>query len=68
MAWGVTCDLEGAGDLLLRRHSYSGHMVELWKIADWLKNDIEQLEVKLGRQPDNPGVPGLYMAKAGESF
>ena len=51
VAWGVMCDLEGAGDLLLPRHSYSGHIVELWKIADWLKNDIEQLKVKLGRRP-----------------
>ena len=61
VAWGVMCDLEGAGDLLVRRHSYSGHMVELWKITDWLKNDIEQLKVTLSRQP------GFTWASYGES-
>ena len=33
---------EGCGGwrgLPVRRHSYRGHRVELWRIADWLQND-----------------------------
>ena len=47
---GVVWDVEGGGDLPVRRHSYRGHRVELWRIADRLKNDKKQLKVKQSRQ------------------
>ena len=47
---GVVCDVEGGGGLPVRRHLYWGDKVELWRIADWLKNDTEQLKVRQSRQ------------------
>ena len=34
----------------MRRHSYGGHGMELWRATDWLKNDKKQLKVKQSRQ------------------
>ena len=45
---GVGCG-EWSG-LPVRRHSYGGHRVELWRPSDWLKNDKKQLKVKKSRQ------------------
>ena len=45
---GVGCG-EWRG-LPVRRHSYRGHRMELWRIADWPKNDQKQLKVKQSRQ------------------
>ena len=42
-------DVEGGGGLPIRRHSYGGHMVEIWRTSDWLKNDKKQLNVKQSR-------------------
>ena len=42
--------MEGGRGLPVRRHSYGGHRVELWKASDWLKNDKKQLKVKQSRQ------------------
>ena len=36
---GVVWDVEGGGGLSVRRHSYWGHRVELWRIADRLKKN-----------------------------
>ena len=50
-AWGV----EGGGGLSVRRHSYRGHRVEVWKTADCTKEQIH-LKVKQRRQlVDTPG-------------
>ena len=43
---GVVWDVEGAGGLPVRRQSYRGHRVELWRISDGLKNDKKQTKVK----------------------
>ena len=61
--WGV----EGAGGLPVRRHSYGGHRVELWKASDWLKNDKKQLKVKQSAWT-NSGVPGLYPGNKNRYF
>ena len=45
---GVVWAVEGGGSLPVRRHSYRGHGVELWRIGDWLKNDKKHLKVYLG--------------------
>ena len=34
----------GGGGLPVRRHSYGGHRVELWRASDWLKNDKKTVE------------------------
>ena len=47
---GVGCGVEGGGGLPVRRHSYGGHRVELWRASDWLKNEKKQLKVKQSRQ------------------
>ena len=47
---GVVWGVEGGGDLPVRRHSYGGHRVELWRASDWLQNDKKQLKVKQSRQ------------------
>ena len=36
---GVVWDVEGGGGLPIRRHSYRGHRVELWRIFDGTSND-----------------------------
>ena len=46
----VVRDVESGGSLPVRRHSYRGHKVELWRIYDGLKNDKKQLKVKRSRQ------------------
>ena len=51
----------------VRRYSYPGHRVELWRIADWLKHDKKNCWKS--SRVDNSGVPGLYVAKTGtQSF
>ena len=50
MGRGVVCGVEGVGGLPVRRHSYGGHRVELWRASDWLNNDKKQLKVKRSRQ------------------
>ena len=42
--------LEGGGGLPVRRHSYGGRRVEVWRASDWLQNDKKQLKVKQSRQ------------------
>ena len=59
---GVVWDAEGGVGLSVRRHSYTRYRVELWRIADLLKNDKKQLK---SSRVDNSGVPGLYPAKTG---
>ena len=50
MGRGVGCGMEDGGGLPVRRHSYGGHRVELWRASDRLKNDKKQLKVKQSRQ------------------
>ena len=49
---GVVWDAESGGGLPVHRHSYRGHRVELWMIADLyrLKCSKRQLNVKQNRQ------------------
>ena len=47
---GVVWDAEGGGGLPVRRHSYGGHRVELWRVSDWLTTTKKQLQVKQSRQ------------------
>ena len=56
-------DAEGGGGLPVRRHSYRGHRVELWRIAEWEKTTKKNS--RKSSRVDNSGVPGLYPAKAG---
>ena len=46
----VVWDVEG-GDFPARRHSHRGHRVELWRIADWLKNDKKTVESEAEQTP-----------------
>ena len=39
VAWCEMWRAESGGGLPVRRYSYRGHKVDLWTIADWLKND-----------------------------
>ena len=44
-SYGVVWGVEGGGGLPVRRHSYGGHRVELWRASD-----EKQLKVKQSRQ------------------
>ena len=60
---GVVWDAEGEGGLPVRRQSYRGYRLELWRIADWLKND-KIMQLKVTRRVHNSGVfLGLHPAK-----
>ena len=50
---GVGCG--GWRGLPVRQHSYGGHRVELWRIADWLNND-KTMQLKVARRVDNSGL------------
>ena len=53
LLWRVVWGVEGGGGLPVRRHSFGGHRVKLWRASDWLKkqkNDKNQLKVKQSRQ------------------
>ena len=39
------------GGLTVRRHSHRRHRVELWRIADWLKNDKKTVESEAEQTP-----------------
>ena len=56
-------DAEGGGGLPIRRHSYRGYRVELWRIADRPKND--KIQLKVASRVDDSGVLGLHPAKTG---
>ena len=49
-SYRVVLGVGARGGLPVRRHSYRGHTVELWRASDWLKNDKAQLKVKQSRQ------------------
>ena len=36
VAWCGICRVDGGAPPLVRRHSYRGHRVGLWRIANWL--------------------------------
>ena len=55
--------MEGGGGLPVRRHSYKGYRVQLWRMADWLKND--KIQLKVTSRVDNSGVLGLHPVKTG---
>ena len=63
---GVVRDVKGRGLPVPWQHSYRGHRVELWRIANWLNAETTKDSWKSSRV-DNSGVPAvLYPAKTGE--
>ena len=50
LVYGVVWGVESGRGLPVRRHSYRGQRMELWRASDWLKTTKHQLKVKQSRQ------------------
>ena len=45
----VWCGMRRMDGLAVRRHSYRGHRMDIWRIFDWLTNDKKQFKVRVDK-------------------